>query len=378
MNDEFIVIELTVVMAILTFLIVKMVSFFKDFAENNRYICYRINYADSYEEYRRWRGELRCQYLMLLPFVNGKNVMKVYRLIFRKRKHEEQEEQKTHVMMLFMPSILGICICLICICGMTWAWYTANIQTPTQKMTAAYYEVTVESVMNGPTKVESTSDGYKLTAQTVYTVKLTATGNTKECGGYCLIEKEDKTVVGYTQSFKPNESITISLQPETDGVYIFTGVWGSHPVGITEDRIIKDIAAENVAGISANAPNEGVVTGEATPGTGGSGETSAEQTALGDTYTVQQGDTLSAIAVKYHTTVQKIEVYNGIEDSRGIQEGQILKIPPQDYVIPETTAPGEPTSVEAEITETETKSETEQEEKTEKHDLQTMISPLYF
>lgn len=55
-------------------------------------------------------------------------------------------------------------------------------------------------------------------------------------------------------------------------------------------------------------------------------------------YQVQSGDTLSAIAEKFHTTVEALAAYNQLDDANSIQAGMILRIPPADYVIPETDA----------------------------------------
>ncbi len=51
--------------------------------------------------------------------------------------------------------------------------------------------------------------------------------------------------------------------------------------------------------------------------------------------TIQEGYTLSDIAEKYKTTVDKILAYNNIADSNMIQIGDEIKIPPEDYEIPE-------------------------------------------
>jgi LysM repeat protein len=45
------------------------------------------------------------------------------------------------------------------------------------------------------------------------------------------------------------------------------------------------------------------------------------------TYTVKSGDTLSAIAARYGTTVEAIAKLNGISNTRLIRPGQVLKIP---------------------------------------------------
>ena len=54
-------------------------------------------------------------------------------------------------------------------------------------------------------------------------------------------------------------------------------------------------------------------------------------------YQVQPGDTLASIAEKFHTTVEALIAYNKITNPDMLQAGTILRIPPADYVIPETT-----------------------------------------
>jgi len=44
-------------------------------------------------------------------------------------------------------------------------------------------------------------------------------------------------------------------------------------------------------------------------------------------YTVRPGDTLSTIADKFDTTVEKIQAFNGLENSDELQIGQVLQIP---------------------------------------------------
>ena len=61
-------------------------------------------------------------------------------------------------------------------------------------------------------------------------------------------------------------------------------------------------------------------------------------------YQVQPGDTFFSIAQKFRTTVEALAAYNNIEDPDSIQVGTILRIPPDDYVVPETeTSSAQPT-----------------------------------
>lgn len=99
MNEELVIIGLVTAVTALIFEFINLVDLYGEFKDSNRYIYYRMNCAENYDEYRRWRGELRCQYLMILPFIDGDNVMKMYRLIFRrsKKKNVQKSEQKNRL-----------------------------------------------------------------------------------------------------------------------------------------------------------------------------------------------------------------------------------------------------------------------------------------
>lgn len=353
MNGEFIIIAMILAAAMLILLIAKLASFFRRFFEAARFICYQMDHTDSYKEYRRWWEKLRCHYLTLIPFVNEKNVMRVYRRIFSKGDRAEKQERRDSLVPLLLPSVLGISVCLVCICSMTWAWYSASIETAAQKMTAAYYEITVEAVVSdtdASTDPVQTADGaYTLNAGTVYTVTLKANGSVKDCGGYCLIERAGTDAKFYTQSLKPGDRLEFRFIPNETDAYTFTGVWGSQPAGVNEEDIFKGFLSreDGAAEPSDSAPNaEPTVNEPAADPT----EPLADQTSepFDGTYIVQCGDKLSTIARRYNTTAAKLAAYNNISDPDRIQVGQVLKIPPEDYVIPapEATVPQETPSSE--------------------------------
>lgn len=340
MNGDLIVILLVIAAAILAVLAAKLAAFWRGFAEKTRYLCYEMDRADSYKEYRRWRGELRCHYLCLIPFVNRRNVMRLYNRIYH-RADKVKKERKDSLVPLLLPSVLGIFICTVCVCGMTWAWYTASVETPTQKLTSACYEVTVKSVTESAgTEILPIENGsYPLAEGTTYTVILTASGTVKECGGYCLIQNDagEKT---YTQTFKPEESITVQFQPTVSGNYTFTGVWGSPPVDAK--TVITGVPATADRMEERDPDNVPILDGAQSFDATKSEESALE--AVDDTYIVQPGDTLSGIAKKYNTTSAKLAAYNHMDNPDLIKGGQILKIPPQGYVVSEPTPPQNPST----------------------------------
>lgn len=104
MYGDLIIILLVIAAAILTLPIAKLASFCRGFAAHTRYICREMDHADNYEEYRKWRGELRCHYLCLIPFVNGKNVMRLYNRIYH-RADKVKKERKVRCY-AFRPKIM--------------------------------------------------------------------------------------------------------------------------------------------------------------------------------------------------------------------------------------------------------------------------------
>ena len=333
MNGYFIIIALVLAAAILAVLIAKLAAFGTRFANETRRICYEMDHADSYKGYRRWRSELRCHYLCLIPFVNKKNAMYVYRFIYRKGDHAKKKERKDSLAPLLLPSILGMCVCLVCICGMTWAWYSVSIQTPTQKLATAYYEVEVISV-TGETDVTPVDGRYAFEGGKTYTVTLQAKGSVKKCGGYCLIEHTAGGIPVYTQTFKPEEHIVIQFVPIASGNYTFTGVWGSIPSNVKPEDILHAHTGDTV---NSSTDNPGQMSSHISTQPSLNQSSGPSSQSFGGTYTGQPGDTLAEIAKKHNTTSEKLAAYNHIDIQSPIQDGQVLKIPPQDYVIPHTT-----------------------------------------
>ncbi len=289
----------------------------------------------------------------------------LFNRVFYTPKHAKHTDKS--IQRLVFPSVVGIMLCMICLAGATWAWFSASIQLPTQKMTAAYYEVHVASVKLEETEIDSTADGrYVLEAGKSYTIVLTADGTVKECSGYCLIENEDETVKYYTQTLAPDSAITVALTPAKDGNYTFTGVWGSIPSTVTD--ILNDTNGGE-EGVKENSNNtlSADSTSETKPDnsteTTGSDTTDTtdvtdatdvvDTTDVADTtdvtdvtdtpdvtdepqdvtapeetiYKVKKGDTLYRIGMEYGASVKELAEYNSIEDPNYITVGQIIKIP---------------------------------------------------
>lgn len=67
-------------------------------------------------------------------------------------------EWKYNIALLLMPSVLGIFICLVCVCNMILVWFTASFTSAEYKIEAANYLVNVDVVKDGNTVMGANDD----------------------------------------------------------------------------------------------------------------------------------------------------------------------------------------------------------------------------
>ena len=107
--------------------------------------------------------------------------------------------EERSILRMLCPSLLGIMVCLICLAGMSWAWFTAGVQSQST-ITAESYTLneTVKVKTDGTSGnsadavntgvLEKAADGtYALEANTQYVVTLKPSATPKN-GGYCILK----------------------------------------------------------------------------------------------------------------------------------------------------------------------------------------------
>lgn len=216
-----------------------------------------------------------------------------------------------NILRLLVPSLLGILLCMICLAGTTWAWFTASVQTQPQTIEAANYDIAV-SITNE--SGDFVSHGQPLETGKSYKVTLTASGTADKFGGYCIVGCGD--VMLYTAQLLPGHTLSFTLTPPETAAYTFTAVWGSHS-GETDIKNGSTIGQKT-----------GVLSAPEGPET--------QQAAADESvYMVRSGDSLWNIAQQHGMDVEKIAAYNDIDKNAVLQIGQEIKIPPADYEITE-------------------------------------------
>lgn len=131
---------------------------------------------------------------------------------------------------MMLTSVLGILVCLVCLCSATWAWFTADVSNNSNTIGTGQFDLEVE-VSIGDVRLERSTDRtnvHTFEKAGLYTVTLKMTEDTTVTKGYCIITVNGKTYktasinnVDGTNPFK------FTLDVKEDGMTVeFTSAWG--------------------------------------------------------------------------------------------------------------------------------------------------------
>jgi polysaccharide biosynthesis protein PslG len=122
------------------------------------------------------------------------------------------------------------------------------------------------------------------------------------------------------------------------------GITNPNIVYVGQRLIIPGVAptatAQSTASATSEATAEATATTTATPESTASATAAPTSEAIPATYTVQPGDNLYRISVKFHTTMQAIMQLNNLPNPNVVYVGQVLKIPGGTGAAPGTPVPG--------------------------------------
>ena len=120
---------------------------------------------------------------------------------------QERVDDRSFSGMIF-SSVLGIVLCMICLAGLTWAWFSDSASSSVNTLSAARFDVSV-AVTNTTTQVEEQPQSEKQFALSngTYAVTLTGTGNAQTYGGYCTLILGSDTY--HTCSCVPENSLPL-------------------------------------------------------------------------------------------------------------------------------------------------------------------------
>ena len=150
--------------------------------------------------------------------------MHLFRRLFYKPKHSEKTTSDCSIYRILAPSIISIFICAVCLCGASWAWFTASASTGTTAIQAASYTVNV-AAENESVKI-ATEGGIStvtFTGAGRYAITLTPSGTAS--AGYCKINFAN--VDDYTEQLSSG-SLRFTVCADADSKLTITPQWGCY------------------------------------------------------------------------------------------------------------------------------------------------------
>lgn len=259
----------------------RLIDFFMMFRRDTAYIKCEMRRAETYSEYCCWRRELRCRRLCLLPFVNSTNAYRIYNALFchgKKTKPQTRRPKKQRgIFAILAPSAIGGAICVACLCGVSWAWFTTNVGSTTQSIQTAQFSVTATVTANAenentkPVAVTPAAENplqfNGLLANTTYTVTLTASGTAST--GFCKLELNGQKYLTpqlglnavFTFTYIPaNAETGLLLQPQWGTAAATVSNQSEYQVLANKQTVgtlLQQQSLQKAAGNSANAAQSG-------------------------------------------------------------------------------------------------------------------------
>ena len=144
-----------------------------------------------------------------------------------KREHP-QEKKPASLTALLMPSLLGVAICLVCLCSLTWAWFTATQNSGVQPIQSA--TATVTASLNGTALGEQLKVGEPCSLNGTGTLTLHMTGDAQYA--YVVIKVGDKE---YHTDYLTADGYTITVNESGATLTLCWGKQESLPGTAVED-----------------------------------------------------------------------------------------------------------------------------------------------
>ena len=151
-------------------------------------------------------------------------------LKYKNLKNAEQGHKKTpSPWRLIVPTLLSLCLCVVCLFGATWAWFTVRVDGNVASIQSASFAVDVQVVDSAPAtsaaplpSVNSEGMIFNLTKKTTYQVTLTANGTAKT--GYCKVSLNNQSHP--TVALASGTTLTFRVSTDSDSKLSFEACWG--------------------------------------------------------------------------------------------------------------------------------------------------------
>ena len=141
----------------------------------------------------------------------------------------ETKKQSDGLLHLLALSAVGLCACLICLCGVSWAWFTATTSTGTAVIQSSSYKLAYQ--VDGAAATDFTEKAeIPVPEGGQCSITLSATG-TAGAAGYCSVQVGDETSYHYTKPILVGDdasAFTFTVYAAKGTKIILTPKWGSY------------------------------------------------------------------------------------------------------------------------------------------------------
>ncbi len=144
---------------------------------------------------------------------------------------------------MLMPSVLGILLCLLLLCGATWAWFSSTQTSETASIQAANYAIEV-TVTQGETSVVLSDGAFTAEADTEYTVTLTAVGTAST--GFGEVTVGEKRFI--TAQLAPEQELVFRIKLTSAATVYFGYQWGTSSKSTNPDITTGTTVTDTTAG----------------------------------------------------------------------------------------------------------------------------------
>lgn len=176
-------------------------------------------------------------------------------LFGQEAKESEKGRASEDIWHLLAPSLLGIVLCVVCLCGTSWAWFTVSRSSSVTPIQTAVY--TVQLTVDDE-DVPQTLDGESImkigmTKGQTYRVSLKANGTAST--GYCKVTFEDQTY--YTDQISADDTLAFTVNASKDSTMKIESQWGTCALE-SVDKIFagRVIGEQLIQQEENNAPND--------------------------------------------------------------------------------------------------------------------------
>ncbi len=211
-------------------MIVAITRYLANYLADIKYVKMEVSHAKDWDAYVYWRRELSALRWSIIPGLSPDSVKRIKKA-FDRGKHAKKHGLSDGFAFMLMPSVLGICVCAVCLVGSTFAWFTASRSTGTQVIQSASYTVSVD-VKSGEENVTSEDGVFSLAEGKDYVLTITPTGDAST--GYCILYLGDAEL--HTKPIPKDTVFTLELDINQPTTLSITPQWGSS-VKPDEERI---------------------------------------------------------------------------------------------------------------------------------------------